>query len=426
MRVQVICPHFEPDAAPTGVVMTEIAHRLIDAGHELDIITSLPWYTHHAVEKGWGGRPVRKEKMPWGTISRVHPFPTDKRNIPARALAFAGFTMLATVVAVVRRRRPDVVLAMSPPLTLGLAGWVAARVRRVPLVFNVQDIFPDVAIEVGAIKGRRLIGLLRWLERFVYRRADAVTVLSDDLRENVLSKMGEAGVGGTTEVRVIPNFVDTERIQPGPRLNSYRRQHDLGERVVVMYAGNIGFSQPLDLMIDAARVLAHRDDVTFVINGGGSERPRLEEEAAGLSNVRFIDFQPPDLLAEVLAAADVHVIALRKGLARSSVPSKLYSILAAGRPVLASIDLDTEVHSVIDLHQCGLSVEPEDSDAFVAAVTALIDDPDARASMGEKGRSFVETWVSPAGVAAAYVELFIELIDRRNPAPDRGSGGSGR
>ncbi len=404
MRILIVCPHFEPDVAPTGVVISEIAHRLIDEGHELEVVTSLPWYTSHAIEPGWGGRPVRRQRMPWGRITRVHPFPTDKRNIPARAAAFAGFTALATLFSVFQRRRPDVVLAMSPPLTLGLTGWIAARVRRVPLVFNIQDVFPDVAIDVGAISDRRLIRILRRLERFTYRRADAVTVLSDDLRENVEEKL--AGKGGTT-VRVIPNFVDTERIVPGPRQNPYREEFGLGDRTVVMYAGNLGFSQPLGLMVDAARALRHRDDLVFVINGGGSTRPGLEADAADLDNLVFVDLQPAERLPEVLAAADVHVIALRRGLGRSSVPSKLYSILAAARPVLASVDEGTEVVRVVESVGAGVTVPPEDGAAFTAAVESLVTAD--LSEMGERGRAFVEQWVSPEGVASAYVDLFGEL-----------------
>jgi colanic acid biosynthesis glycosyl transferase WcaI len=404
VRILVICPHFEPDVAPTGVVISEIAHRLVDEGHELEIVTSLPWYTSHAVEPGWGGRLWRRERVAWGRITRVHPFPTDKRNIPARAAAFAGFTALAGVFSLFQRRRPDVVLAMSPPLTLGLAGWVAARARRVPFVFNIQDVFPDVAVEVGAISNPLVIRMLAWLERFIYHRADAVTVLSDDLRENVETKLD--GKGGT-EVRVIPNFVDTERIVPGSRDNAYRDEFDLGDRTVVMYAGNLGFSQPLGLMIDAARALQHRDDLVFVVNGGGSTRPGLEEAAADLENVRFVDLQPIERLPEVLAAGDVHVIALRRGLGRSSVPSKLYSILAAARPVLASVDDDTEVVRVVRSIDAGITVEPEDPAAFTAAVESLV--AADRAGMGKRARAFVEEWVSPAGVAAAYVELFDDL-----------------
>lgn len=417
MRVLVVCPHFAPDVAPTGVVMTEIAHRLVDAGHELHVVTSLPWYRSHAIEEGWRGRLVRRERTAWGRITRVHPFPTDKGNIPARAFAFAGFTALATFYAVVpavfRRSRPDVVVVMSPPLTLGLTGWLAARLARVPFVFNVQDIFPDVAVELGAIRNRPVIAVLRWLERFVYRRADAVTVLSDDLRGNVEAKL--AGRGGTS-VRVIPNFVDTGRIVPGDRDNSYRREHGLGDRTVVMYAGNLGFSQPVELLVEAARALADLDDLVFVINGAGSTRPSLEETASDLDNVVFADLQPADRLPEVLAAADVHVIVLRRGLARSSVPSKLYSILAAGRPVVASIDEGTEVAKVLAETGAGVAVPPQDGAAFTDAIRRVVESPE-RAAMGSAGRRFVEEWVSPAGVAAAYGDLFEELRGARGSPP---------
>ena len=416
VRLLVICPHFEPDLAPTGVVITEIVHRLADAGHQVDVVTSLPWYEHHAIEPGWGGRPVRRETTPWGRVTRVHPFPTDKRNIPARAAAFGGFTGLTGLVALFQRSRPDAVISMSPPLTLGLAGWVAARARRVPYVFNVQDVFPDVAIEVGAITDRRVIRLLRWLERFTYRRCDAVTVLSDDLRENLAAKVGP---GRAETIRVIPNFVDTDLIVPEGRGEAYRRDFDLGDRTVVMYAGNLGFSQPLELLIDAARRHRDDDDLVFVINGGGSGRPALEQAAADLDNVVFVDLQPRTRLPEVLAAADIHVIALRRGLARSSVPSKLYSILAAGRPVLASIDEGTEVARVVERSHAGVAVAPEDADAFAAGLDRLLGNDDERREMGRRGRTFVESWASPAGVAAAYVDLVTELRARRRPERGR-------
>ena len=144
-----LCPHFAPDVAPTGEVMTSIVTELAALGHRLHIVTSLPWYQHHALEPGWDGQLVRHETTAWGRITRVHPFPTDKRNIPARAVAFGGFTALATLEGVISSIDPDVVLAMSPPLTLGLAGWAVARARRLPFVFNIQDVFPDVAVELG-------------------------------------------------------------------------------------------------------------------------------------------------------------------------------------------------------------------------------------------------------------------------------------
>ena len=414
MRIQIVCPHFEPDVAPTGVVISEIVRGLVSRGHEVYVVTSLPWYAAHAVDEAWKGRIIRKERTAWGSITRVYPFPTNKRNILARALGYGGFSALAGLCSLLERRRPEVVMAMSPPLTLGLAAWLTSRLRRAPFVFNVQDVFPDVAVEVGAISNQGVIRLLEGLERFVYRRADAVTVLSEDLRSNVESKIvrAETTDRAAETVRVIPNFVDTEQIRPQARENSYRSEFGLGTRTVVMYAGNLGFSQPLELMVEAARELAHRDDVVFVINGDGSRRQELESLASGLDNVVFADFQPVERLAEVLAAGDVHVIALRRGLARASVPSKLYSILAAGRAVLASLDSGTEVATVVSSQRAGIAVAPQDQAAFTAAVLELVDNSDL-AAMGSAGRQFVLQWASAEGVAAAYADLFEELRTAR-------------
>lgn len=422
MNLLVLCPHFDPDVAPTGVVMSRIAHELIERGHRLHIVTALPWYQRHAIEPGWEGQLVRTERTTWGRISRVHPFPTDKRNIPARALAFGGFTALATAVGISSSIRPDAVLAMSPPLTLGPAGRVVATARRVPFVFNIQDVFPDVAVELGLLTGSKVIAGARWLERTSYRMSDAVTVLSDDLADNVRSKITK-GLSGlkadeqAAKVRVIPNFVDTQHIRPAARDNSYREQYDLLGRTVIMYAGNVGFSQSLDLVLLAARSFAAtRPDVVFVINGGGAARPDLERDAADLPNVRFIDMQPLERLPEVLAAGDIHVVPLRAGLAWSSVPSKLYSILAAGRPIVASVDEGTEVARTIDRAGAGVSVPPDDPAEFISALGSLLDDRAAMERMGADGRRFVEGWASPAAVAESYEALFAELIDRRRSA----------
>ncbi len=405
MNILVLCPHYAPDVAPTGEVMTAIVEALAARGHRMHVVTALPWYRHHAVEEGWTGRPARTEAAPWGWITRLHPFPTDKTNIPARAVAFAGFTGMAAVRGALTRIRPDVVMVMSPPLPLGVAGWLAAVPRGTPFVFNVQDVFPDVAVELGAITDRRVIAVASWLERLLYRRADAVTVLSEDLRDNVAGKLG---THRPERVHVIPNFVDTERIRPSERENAYRREYDLAGRTVVMYAGNVGLSQALDLVVEAARRYRDRgrDDVVFVVNGGGSAREELIASAAGLDNVRFVDMQPRERLPEVLAAADLHLVPLKTGLARSSVPSKLYSILASGRPVLASVDAGTEVATTIERAGAGTSVPPEDSDAFVEALDRLLEDRAALDRMGASGREFVEGWVSPAAVGASYERLF--------------------
>jgi colanic acid biosynthesis glycosyl transferase WcaI len=390
--------------------MTRIVDELARLGHRIDVVSALPWYRHHRVEPQWQARVARRESTPWGSVTRVNPFAgADKRNLVRRAVGFAGFSALAFAGGAVAGfgRRVDAVIAMSPPLTLGVTGRLVAWTHRCPLVFNVQDVFPDAAISTGAVANSAVVAAASWLERASYRLADAVTVLSDDLAGNVGAKLPPSQ---RHKVRTIPNFVDTAEIHPGDRMTAYRAELGIGDEPVVLYAGNIGFSQSLDLLIDAARAIP---DATFVINGEGSMRAELEARAAGVGNVKFGRFVPPHRLNELLATGDVHVVTLRRGLARASVPSKTYSILAAGRPIVAAIDPGTAIPRLLAESGAGVSVAPDDAARFSAAVADLIADPDRRATMGVAGRRWVEHAATPSSVAAAYESLIRELGARR-------------
>ena len=403
----VLCPHFAPDTAPTGDVITRIVQEFVAKGQRVHVVTSLPWYRTHAIESGWTGRLVRREKTAWGSIIRVHPFPgKSKSNLLRRAIGFGAFSAIAGVCTVFAggiHRRPAAVISMSPPLTLGLTGWLASRIRRCPSVFNIQDVFPDAAVETGAITNARIIAVSRWLERVSYHRSDAVVVLSEDLRANVLAKISPKH---QHKVHVIPNFVDSDRITPRDRMTSYRDELRIGNEQVVMYAGNVGYSQSLSMMLHSARQIP---EVTFVINGDGAAREELQRDAAGLSNIRFSGYQPADRVAEVLATADIHVVPLRTGLGAVSVPSKTYSILAAGRPVVAAIDSGTEVTRILAESGAGVSVAPDDPVAFTDALRAMVNSGSAATEAGARGRLWVESHVSPARVAHSYLDVIASL-----------------
>ncbi|NNE12666.1 MAG: glycosyltransferase family 4 protein [Ilumatobacter sp.] len=411
MKLIVVCPHFAPDTAPTGTVMTRIVAELAELGHELHVVTALPWYAGHRVESRWAGRWIRTEATSWGSITRVHPFPgSDKRNLVRRAVGFVAFSALALIAALRAGgwfRRVDAVLAMSPPLTLGATGWAVGAARRAPLVFNIQDVFPDAAVRTGAITNARVIRIAAWLERWSYRRSAAVTVLSDDLRRNVTAKLPPAD---HRRVYVIPNFVDTDAIRPADRATSYRSELGIGDEPVVLYAGNVGFSQSLDLVVEAAR---RCPDITFVVNGDGAARPVLEADAADLENVRFAGYQPSERLAEVLATGDVHVVPLRAGLGDVSVPSKVYSSLAAARPVVAAIDPGTAIPALLEQAGAGVTVPPDDVAAFTRAVRDLADDPARARRLGDAGRRWAVESASPTAVGAAYHQLIDTVASLR-------------
>ena len=405
LRLVVLCPHFAPDLAPTGVVMTRIVSELAARGHELHVVTALPWYRNHAIEPGWGGRLWRTEKTEWGSIIRVHPFPgKSKSNLLRRALGFIAFSYAVGIRSVHADGLPfkvDGVLAMSPPLTLGLTGWFTKIIRRAPLVFNIQDVFPDAAIQTGAISNKKIIAVAKWLERMSYQRSDAVVLLSQDLRTNIANKIDKKF---HQRLHVIPNFVDTHAITPQDRMTAYRSELGIGDQMVVMYAGNVGFSQSLNLVVDAA---AKFPDIAFVINGDGAARKKLEQDCARLTNVYFGDYQPIERLSEVLATGDIHVVPLRAGLASVSVPSKSYSILAAGRPMLAAIDPGTEIPNMLQQSGAGVAVEPDNSTAFIEALSQLVSRREQLHEMGARGRTWVETHASPASVAAQYEAIFL-------------------
>ena len=415
--VIVLCPHFAPDTAPTGTVMTRIVAELVERGHRVHVVTSLPWYRNHRIDPGWDGRWVRRETTPWGSITRVHPFPgADKTNIVRRAIGFAAYSVLAGAQCLSVGgwgRRAEAVIAMSPPLTLGLTGWVASRLRRAPLIFNIQDVFPDAAVETGAITNRLVIAVASWLERISYRAADAVTVLSDDLRDNVAAKLPASA---TDRVHVIPNFVDTDAIRPMDRNTEYRRELALGDGPVVLYAGNVGFSQSLDLVVAAARAVP---SAAFLVNGDGAARASIEESARDVTNLHVAGYVEPERLGELLATGDIHVVPLRAGLGRVSVPSKTYSIMAAARPVVAAIDPGTAVPRILEASGGGVAVPPDDVESFIGAVRRLVDDPAERAAMGARGRDWVEHEASPGAVGDAYHELVQGLATRRPDRPSR-------
>lgn len=400
LRLVVLCPHFDPDTAPTGRVITRIVEELAARGHRIDVVTALPWYRNHAIEPGWQAKAATREQTPWGSITRVNPFPGgDKRNLVRRTLGFAGFSVMAGVGGLAAGgwfRRVDAVIAMSPPLTLGVTGRLVALAHRGPLVFNIQDVFPDAAVRTGAITNRTVMEAASMLERFSYRFSDVVTVLSDDLAANVRAKLPTRRAA---DVHMIPNFVDTERIRPADRMTPYRAELGIGAEPVVLYAGNIGFSQSLEMMLAAADQLP---GVTFLVNGEGSMRSELVEQSSGLANVRFGRFVPDERLGELLATGDIHVVALRRGLASVSVPSKTYSILAAGRSIVAAIDRGTEVPRILAESGGGLACEPDNPEQFIAAIGELVSDPVRRVAMGAAGRRWVESAASPAAVAERY------------------------
>lgn len=403
MRILLLTLYFTPDIGANAVVMTELAEALAELGHDVRVVTAFPHYARNQIEPEFRGRLFQRAGHKGIRVTRSYLYvSSDKQRVLARLFSYLSFNVLS-VVAGLSAGRCDVILAPSPPLTIGLSAWAISRLTRAPFIYNVQDIYPDVAIRLGVLTNPRLIRLFQRLERFVYRKAKAVSVLSEGFRSNLLAK----GVP-PEKLHVIPNFIGVDFVRPLPKDNSFSRKHGLGDRFVAMYAGNVGLSQGLETLLDAARLLADLPELCILIVGNGAAKPGLEERARelGLSNTCFLPFQPREDVPEMYAAADVGLVVLKHGIATDSVPSKAYTILASGRPIVAAVDRECETQRLLEGAACGVAVPPEDPQALANALRRLYHDRSAGQAMGDSGRRHVEEHCTPQAIARQYDALF--------------------
>ena len=402
MRILLLTTYFQPDASANGMIMSKLTDEFIARGHDVSVVTTVPHYDINQIWPEFRGRLQFVERSKNLKIFRLYTYVArDKSNIFQRLLAYASFSFLALIRCLTLPNH-DVLLVPSPPLSNGVIADIVRRFRRIPFVYNVQDIWPDVAVRAGILKSERTIRRLRRMEDFVYEKAARVTVISDGFRENLLAK----GVANG-KMEVIPNFTETDFISPRPKDNPFSRKHEIADCFVVLFAGNMGFSQGLDTVLDTARLLTEYPTIRFFLVGNGAARDRLAArlKEMKLSNTQMLEYQPRDLVPDMYASSDVCLIPLKRGFTTESTPSKLFSIMAAARPAIAGVDFDSETSKLLQSVQCGLVVPPEDARALADAIIHYMDNDTERREAGRNGRRCVEDHYQPEKIAEKYLEI---------------------
>lgn len=402
MRVLVLTNYFPPEIGGAAHLLYELAESFVQRGHEVTVVTGFPRYNVRATPSRYQRGLVMQEEIAGIRVLRIR-----VPAVPRTSLVLRGVEhLLAPTVlfaGALTRGRHDVVFTYSPPLPFGVAACVLGFLHRRPAVVSVQDLFPKEAVMLGLLKSRPLIRLFEALERFVYRRASRIVVHSPANRAHVLAH------GGHPErTVVVSNWADTERIRPRERENGLRRRLGLTGRFVVSYAGTMGWCQDMTVVLEAARRLRAVPDVVFLLVGDGPDKPRAEERARalGLTNVVFLPTQDLDTYVEILAASDVSLINLNKNLKTPVVPSKLLNIMAAGRPVVASLPLDGDAPKIIAAAGCGVCVDAGDAVGLTEAIRTLYGDRDLARHMGQNGRTYAEREFSRAACVARFEALF--------------------
>lgn len=374
----------------------------------MTVVTAFPHYAQPDGRNEYSGKFFAKENRNGVTVSRTYVYTVPKGSLWRRLLYHASFNVSSTLAAV-PVRKPDIVLADAPTLWSGLPLLVKAIFPRIPFIYTVHDIYPDILVRLGMLNNSRLIHFIDRVERFFYGKAAQVSVLSEGFKDNLVRKNVPQD-----KITVIPACVDVEFIRPLPRENQWRKKWGLTGKFVILYAGNMGLSQGLDTILQAAQLLAAYPDIAFVFVGDGATRVSTEARAQeeGLMNVTFSPFLPREDVPFVYALADLCLVALKRGIVVESVPSKTYTIMASGRPVIATVDRHTEVGSLLEQTQCGLCVEPENAEALAQSVLRLYKDDELRNEMGQRGRDFVVEHFSRSVASQKYYRL-IEQFARQ-------------
>jgi putative colanic acid biosynthesis glycosyltransferase WcaI len=390
-RVLVLNQYYWPGVEATAHLLAELCEALADE-FNVTVVTGMVAGADEA------GR-TEKDGV---EIVRVGSTAYDRSRLSLRAANYLTYLGLSLWKGL-NVERPDVVLCMTDPPVIADVALLVARRFDVPLVVVSQDVFPEVAVALKRLDNPALVELLRLATRTYLKRADRVVSIGETMRERLVAKGAERD-----RIVVIPNWTDTSDLEPRPRDNAWAREHGLVGKFVVMHSGNIGHAQDLDTLIRAATFLRDLGDLRIVLIGGGARRDELKELAKLLEveQVAFMGYQPRELLADSLSSADIHVVGLARGLSGYVVPSRLYGVLAVGRPVLAAAEADSETAKVIEQVGAGVVVPPGRPELLARAIRRAHDGEHDLDELGRRGRE----WVAGEGDRQVAIGRYRKLL----------------
>ena len=396
-RLLVVNQYYWPGVEATAQLLTELCEALA-VEYDIRVITGV-LHGHEDLPRHETRNGVR--------IIRVPSTAFERSRLGLRALNYVTFVGSA-LAAGIGGRRPDIVLCMTDPPIVGDIGLAVARRFGVPLLVISQDVFPEIATKVGRLESRLLVGVLRRLVGLYLTRADRVVAIGDTMRLRLEEKGAPA-----ERIHVIPNWVDTKERSPRPRDNEWAEQHGLVGRFVVMHSGNVGHAQNLDALVRSATFLRDLDDLRIIIIGFGARHEDIVGLAGRLDvakRVEFLPYQPRELLPLSLSAADVHFVGLVQGLSGYVVPSRLYGIMAAGRPVVVAADAESETAKVVAHVGCGIVIPPSRPELVAEVIRDAYEGRYDLDEMGARGRAYVTEEADTSVALGRYRELLREMV----------------
>jgi glycosyltransferase involved in cell wall biosynthesis len=394
---------YYPDFGATGQLLTELAEDLVARfGWRVTVVAGMPLAAEVPVARMHWYAPVRREERNGVRILRAWGTSRPNRTLAGRILNYISYFASASA-AVFRLGRQDVVVSLTDPPIVALTAMAAAKITGARFVFLCQDVFPEVIRLLEGPQNRNIERVLASISRTTVERADRIIALGDTMKRRLVeTKQADPG-----KIVVIHNWADASAIVPTAKNNAWAVENGLADKFVLMHSGNVGMSQELDALLDVAERLRDLPDLVVAIVGEGSRKKALQEDAArrGLTHVRFFPYTPKARLDESFATADIFAVSLKQGLAGFIVPSKLYGILAAGRPFIAAVEADCETAQIAREHQCGIIVPPGDREQMAAAIRRLYADRAECRRLAENARGAGLVYDRPRAVEAYHAVL---------------------
>lgn len=385
MKFLVLTQYFFPEVGATQARLDAVCTELVRAGHEVEVVTAMPHHPTGHIAPTYRGRLYTRETRNGVTIHRVWLYAANGSGL-RRILNYLSFA-LTSLAGLYRAKRPDYLFVDSPPLTLAVPARFASLLWRCPLIFNVADLWPDSARDLGVMNDGVVLHVAGLLERWIYRRAARVTAVTEGIRTALLQKKNVPA----DKLLFLPNGVNTRLIQPLPPDEDLRKQLGLTRKRVVLYAGNHGYAGALDQLLDAASELTQHDRIHFLLVGDGPQKPELQARVrqVGLTNVSFLDPVPLDELPRIISLADCAVVTLRRAnVMRGARPAKALVMMAAAKPIVLAAE--GEAAELVSSAEAGFVVPPENPPALAGAIRHLLSDPEAARSMGLNGRAYIQ------------------------------------
>ncbi len=407
MRILIVTPYYLPDGGPSAPLFAMLSEALVKRGHAVTVICAVPHYPSGLVLPEF--RKKQKPALENGVqVIRIRVPSMNRKNLFQRLIQLLIYQVGCCLAGA--KYDYDVVLLSNPMLMVGLPFIFLAVARKKPAVYSIHDVYPDVGVTLGVFRHKPVVAAVAALERFGLEHASRVRILS----KSFIPGLHGLGVPDG-KMTLIYDWVDTDLVRPLARQNSFACEYKLIDKFIVMYAGNIGLSQGLEHVLAAAEILCRQEDIRFVIVGDGIARPGLVERVKqrSLNNVQFIPVQPRGRLPEVLAAADVSLVTLQKGISNGSLPSKSFSILASGRPLIASVDENSDLARLVHRAHAGICVPPDNPELLAKAILDVKEEAVQRSRYGENGRFYVLQHHSPETAAVRFENLLTAAMNHR-------------